>query len=140
MEALGVATSVITAVQISKEILSLCAQYALDVKDAKTGIDRLRNEVATVRDVLKGVQYLVEGEDAPKLPTLNTTTVVIDQCLSELEHLKTLLNPEKSQHPMKRLGSRALRWPFQKNDVNKIIEALQKYKTTLNLAIDIDQR
>jgi hypothetical protein len=140
MEALGAAASVIAAVQISKEILSLCAQYALDIKDAKTGIDRLRNEVATVRDVLNGVQYLVEGEDAPKLPTLNTVTVVIDQCLSELEHLKTLLNPEKNQHPMKRLGSRALRWLFQKNDVNKIIEALQKYKTTLNLALDIDQR
>jgi len=61
MEALGVAASVIAAVQISKEILSLCAQYALDVKDAKTDIDRLRNKVATVRDVLNGVKYLVEG-------------------------------------------------------------------------------
>jgi len=140
MDPLSGAASVIAVVQISKEILTLCGKYALDVKDAKDDIDRLSSEIMALRDVLNTVNDLAEGPDAAKFPALRDLTKTISQCLSELMHLKTQLDPGKGRRAMKRLGIRALKWPFKTEDINKCIVSLERSKTTINLALSADQR
>jgi len=140
MDPLSGAASVIAVVQISKEILTLCGKYALDVKDAKDDIDRLSSEIMALRDVLNTVNDLAEGPDAAKFPALRDLTKTISQCSSELIVLKTQLDPGKRRRTMKRLGLRALTWPFKTEEINKCIASLERSKTSINLALSADQR
>jgi hypothetical protein len=133
MDPLSSAASVITVVQISKEILTACGKYALDVKDAKKDIERLSSEVKALHGVLNRVKDLAEGQDTATLPTFQTITAAIAQCLSELVELKTHLDPGKKRQAMNRLGLRALKCPFKSEDVNKLLEALER-QATINLA------
>ncbi|KAF8535105.1 NACHT and WD40 domain protein [Trichophaea hybrida] len=139
MDPLSGAASVIAVVQISKEVLSLCGKYAKDAKDAKDDIDRLTNEIAALCDVLNRVNDLTNGPDAAKFPALRDLTMTISQCSSELTNLKTQLNLGKGRRVMKRLGLRALMWPFKTEDINKCSASLERCKTTINLALSADQ-
>lgn len=133
MDMLSGAASVVAVIQISKEILTLCGKFALDVKDAKKGIECLSSEVKAFHGVLNRVRDLAEDQDAAKLQTFQTLTAAIAQCSSELVELKTRLDPGKKRQAMNRLGLRALKWPFKSEDVNKLLEALER-QATINLA------
>jgi len=137
MDPLSSVASVIAVVQISERILTLCCEYAVAVKDAKGDIDRLNSEVTALFDVLKRVKYMAEGPDATTLTALNALAKPIAQCSSELLALRARLDPTRKT--MNRLGLRSLKWPFKSKDVNKIIEVLQRYKTTINMALNADQ-
>ena len=138
MVGLGEAASVVAVIQISERILSLCTKYYLKVRDAKEDIKRLQGEVEGLRDVLKKVLELVEGPGAARLPTSGLLAGRIQQCSSELQDLGNRLDPAQ-KGAMKRLGFRALKWPFTGEDVNKSIAMLERHKTTLNLALNADQ-
>ncbi|KAF8542441.1 NACHT and WD40 domain protein [Trichophaea hybrida] len=138
MDPLSLSASVIAVVQISKEILTLCGKYALDVKGAKKDIENLRSEVTALHVVLNRVKDLAEGHHAAKLPGLQSLAVAIGQCSSELEDLKTRLDPGKMRLAMNRLRI-SLKWPFESEDVNKCIAALERIKTTISLALCADQ-
>ncbi|KAF8243945.1 vegetative incompatibility protein HET-E-1 [Wilcoxina mikolae CBS 423.85] len=139
MDPLSLTASIIAVVQISKEILTLCGKYAVDVKDARSDIERLSSEVTAFHDVLNKVKDLAEGPNAAELPTLKTLIPTIDKSCSELEDLKTRLIPGKRRNAMKRLGLRALKWPFKSGDVNKFIETLDSRKSTISMALNADQ-
>ena len=49
---LGVAVRVIAVVEVSAKIASLCLEYSLAVKDAKTHITRLETEVKSLQKVV----------------------------------------------------------------------------------------
>jgi hypothetical protein len=59
MDGLGVAASAIAVVELSAKIALLCVQYSLAVKHAEADIERLRGEVNTVTDLLRGVERLL---------------------------------------------------------------------------------
>jgi polyhydroxyalkanoate synthesis regulator phasin len=140
MEALGGAASVIAVIDISAKILSLCGQYISAVKNAKEDIERLSREVAAIQDVLNRVKELSHGRDAAKLPTLAGLTKEIDRLSSELVDLEGRLAPGKGRRFMKRLGMQDLKWPLKRGEVDRFITALERHKTTINLALNTDQR
>lgn len=112
----------------------------MTVKDAKEDIERLSSEVRALNAVIREVEDLVKSRDPSKSSTLEQLTMEITRCSFQLEHLQNRLDPGKRRKTMSRLGLRALKWPFQSKDVNKIIEALEKSKTTISLALSVDQR
>jgi hypothetical protein len=137
MDPLSSTASVIAVIQISERILTLCSEYAIAVKGAKGDIERLNSEVTALFDVLKKVKDLADGPDAATLTALNALTKPIAQCSSELLAIRARLDP--TRQTMNRLGLRSLKWPFKSKEVNIVIEALQRYKTTINMALNVDQ-
>jgi len=134
MEVLGGAASVIAVVQLSGQILSLCQKYYGEVKDAKTEIENLRNEIAAVQAVLERAQELAGGTDK-----LTVSKALIEDIRAELERLVKLLDPGKRKKAMRTVGLRALKWPFTKADIEKTLRLLERHKTTLITALDTDQ-
>jgi len=134
MEALGGAASVIAVVQLSGQILSLCQKYYEDVKDAKTDIENLRNELTAVQAVLQRAQELAEGTDK-----LATSKALMEDLKAELEGLVKMLDPGKRKKAMHTVGFRALKWPFTKSQIEKTLRLLERHKTTLITALDTDQ-
>jgi hypothetical protein len=138
MDPLSTTGSAIAVIQLVDRILSLCCSYALAVKDAKGEIDRLYSEVTALHEVLKSVRALQERRDTTNQPALNMLATHIAECSSQLVDIQTRLDP--AHQTTNQLRMRSLKWPFKSKDVNDIIAKLERHKTTINLALNADQR
>jgi len=139
MAALGVAASVIAVVELSAKIASLCVQYSLAVKHAKSDIERLRGEIDSVTELLRGVERLLGGPNKAQLSTSQTLHNTLKDCFSELTRLEEKLSLGKRQKALSRFGVRTLKWPLESKEVNKVIDNLERYKQTVSLALQVDQ-
>ena len=139
MDGLSGAASVIAVVDISAKVASLCFQYSLAVKDAKNDITRLQGKVGDVKGILEKITQLLDGPGKARLPTTDTLSVPLKQCLQDLQKIKADLEPGKTRRTMKRFGFRALKWPFTSEGVEKMVARLEKYEQTFNLALQVDQ-
>jgi hypothetical protein len=139
MAGLEVAASVIAVVNLSAKVAKLCIQYSLEVKDAKGDILRLHNEVKNLGKVVSDVQHLVAGPGGAELLASEKLLDAVNDCSTQLKTLEKDIDPGKIRKGMSRFGARALRWPFQSNQVDKIIQELERCKGTISLALQVDQ-
>ena len=139
MDGVSAAASVVALVEISAKVVSLCAEYYSHVKNAKKDIDRFRLEVEALIKVLRNLHQLAQKPGAAKLFTSNTLDESINLCLSDLRHFKKKLEPGKGRKAMNRYGVRALKWPFESKELEKAIGVLERYKSTFNTALNVDQ-
>jgi hypothetical protein len=142
MDVLSAAASVIAVIQISESVASLCSRYFTAVKNAKPDIERLQGELGRLKTVLEGAQQILEDRNGARLRTSQRLCDGLSGCslqLNELEKkLKEKLNLRKTGKVMSRFGFRALRWPFEKEEVDGIIQTLKGYRDTLSAALSID--
>ena len=96
MEALGAAASVLTIIEVAKQVYSSCQNYILDVKHARQEIQRLSAEVLALSDVLERVEELLKSSSAAKLPTLRLLQKpdgAFQQCEHQLKDILGKLEP-----------------------------------------------
>ena len=137
MDGLSAAASVLAVIEISAKLVALCRDCFSEVKEAKKDIQRFRNEVTTLENILIDLRDLVDTPDRTKLPILDTS---LKQCQSTLEELVRKLEKAAGKDKMmKQFGWRAFKWPFNSNDVQKAIETIERHKNTFNLALTVDQ-
>jgi hypothetical protein len=136
MNGLSGAASVIAVIDISAKIIALCFQYSIAVKDAKNDIERIKKKVGDVKRVLEGVKKLLDGPHKARLSTTHDLFMSLEQCLRELEGLKSELESGKA---MSRFGARALKWPFTSKRVEKTISSLEGHEHTFTLGLQVDQ-
>jgi hypothetical protein len=77
-----------------------------------------------------------------KLQTLQRLRSSIYGCSSQLSQIEAKLEKKLnagSTRMMSRFGLRALKWPFESEDVNKIVRNLERYRDTLSAALNVDQ-
>ncbi|KAI9765534.1 MAG: hypothetical protein M1840_007360 [Geoglossum simile] len=142
MDGLSAAASVIAVINISGQVFDLCRKYYLEVKDARKDIQRLRDDVTSLQDVLTNVAELADAPGSAKLSILgllNQPDGPVERCRTELEGLAAKLKPGQGNDMMKQFGMRALKWPFSSKDVDKAIEAIGRYQAIFSLALTADQ-
>jgi len=139
MDGVSAAASVVALLEVSLKVVSLCKEYYSKVKDAKDDINRFRLEFQTFVHILRGLRRLAEDSKTAHIFASQSLAGSITQCQSDLEILQQKLDPGKHQKTMSRFGMRALRWPFQSSDVEKIMQSLERYKSTFNATLNIDQ-
>jgi len=95
--------------------------------------------VLALQNLFQQVEGLAKGPGAAKLVA---SKEIIESTSSELERefkmLQRMLEPGKRQSILKSFGRR-LKWPLQKEDVERIIKLLEGHKTTLITAMNCDQ-
>ncbi|KAI1386041.1 uncharacterized protein F4822DRAFT_430918 [Hypoxylon trugodes] len=136
---LSVTASVIAVVDASIKVASLCSKYYKDVKNAQKDIDRLKSEITNLKDVSKSVQKLLDGPNGAKLEASQSLHSALKEILSQLETLETKLRPTKHRKAMRKFGWRALKWPFEGEDVDKAVQDLRRHAQTVSLALQVDQ-
>jgi hypothetical protein len=139
MDGLSGAASIIAVLEISAKVVSLCVQYSVAVKDAKRDIERLQGKVIDLDNVLKEVQKLLGKEDKSQLSTTRELVALLKECYEQLQELKTQLEPGRGHKAMRRVGFRALKWPFTGKQVEKMVNSIEQYGHTFSLALQIDQ-
>ena len=125
--------------QVSGSVLKIIWKYYGDVKDAKSDIQSLANELKDFQNVALEVQKLLQKRGAnADLPTSSDLTQTLKQSLLDVQDLELKLDPGTGDKLMKRVGRRALKWPFTKMEVVEWVSKLQRFKSTLNLALNAD--
>jgi hypothetical protein len=142
MEAVGSAASVITLIELSAKVASLCFQYSSAVKNARSDIERLRGELKRLTTTLQGAQQLLESPNGKRLQTSQGLRNGLIDCSSQLSQLQSRLekkaNPGPARKAMSRIGFRALKWPFESKEIDAIIKNLERYRDTLSVGLAVD--
>jgi hypothetical protein len=146
MDGLSASASIITVIQVSGQIFSLCRDYYFTVKDAQDDIQLLLNELTALQDMLESVVEMVEVSGNSKLSILEILSKPngpLEQCSTELNSLATKLNSDAGDagEMMRRSGRRALKWPFTSKDVEKSVSVsmIGRHQSIFSLSLAADQ-
>ncbi|KAF3937930.1 hypothetical protein ABW19_dt0210345 [Dactylella cylindrospora] len=133
MEPLSATASIIAVIQG----IGVCWKIYSGLKDARSDIEELQKEVASVEELVKRVRQLVRSPEGNQLSKSKELENALQGACSELERLEKKLG---SQTDRKTWGlKRRVKWPFTGPDVVKITGNLERWKTSIGLALNIDQ-
>ncbi|KAL8670775.1 MAG: hypothetical protein Q9168_004697 [Polycauliona sp. 1 TL-2023] len=152
MEPLSVTASVIAVLQAAEAVISVCCNYrsasagsSWEVPRVLEGTRDLRNVLRTLEDIADKAETGAKGgkSNLPALAKLcDPTTGSLVQCLETLSSLEKRLTPPSWFGPdgSKRSNLvQALSWPLKKAETERTLEKLEGFKSTLNLAVSLDQ-
>ncbi|SCO87692.1 uncharacterized protein FRV6_11819 [Fusarium oxysporum] len=122
-EVVGLAASVIAVIDLSAKVATLCFQYSTAVGNARTDVAHLQSRLNDLDACLRGVHRVLHGPNNQALPI---SRELIDSL-------------DGSRKTMRRLGLRALKWPFDSKEVSGIVANLERYKQTIMLCLQVDQ-
>ena len=138
MDPLSGVASVVAVVQISGQIIKICHGYISEVKSARADISRLVVEVQSFQEVLQSLRTKIEGPDGPKLVSTRTVVESIERSQHDLKALQAKLETKQDRRSMRRFGIRVLKWPLESHEVDRIINVLERHKSTIDLAMSTD--
>lgn len=138
-EALGLAASVVTVIDLSAKIASRCSEYYTNVKNARDDIERLQRGAQGLKAALERVQALCDGPNGVKLQESQSLREGVKDCQKQLAELETKLEPRTRDKLMSRYGMRALRWPLKSNEVDGIMKKLGNCKDNISFSLQVDQ-
>lgn len=131
--------TILAAVTTSATVITLISRYYSGVKNAREDVKRFSASVEEIHNVLQKVQALAKGPDAARLPASDPAVAAIEQSLREITELEEQLNPKMRGKMMRRVGLRALKWPFTSKQMDEYITNLERRKAMLSLALNADQ-
>ncbi|KAJ3568906.1 hypothetical protein NPX13_g6262 [Xylaria arbuscula] len=138
-EAFGVAASALAVAELSAKIISQCLQYSRAVKHAKKDVERVTEQVTTWNTVAKKLQDLLDGPHRTRLEASEEVRGALKDCRRQLGSLLDRLTPGKGRQAMTRFSIRALKWPFDSKEVEKILQDLSRCMQPVTTALQIDQ-
>jgi len=100
----------------------------------------LMDSIMALQTTFQQVQNLTKGPGATKLIALKP---LLESSSSELkkkfDQILEILQPSIRQNKKRKTLSERLKWPFQKADVEQILQLLERHKSALIFAINSDQ-
>jgi hypothetical protein len=121
----------LTVIDLLIKITGHCVEYSTAVSNAKQDIERLHCQVKSLNRAVTSVHQLLDGQYGATLITSRNIVDSIDGCTSQLLEVERRL----ARHA----GLRALRWPFDKKEIEKILGNLGRHEQTIALAMQVDQ-
>jgi len=100
----------------------------------------LMNSIMALQTAYQQVKRLAEGPGATKLialkPLLESSSLELEK---EFNRILQILQPGLGQRTRRKVLRQRLKWPFQKADVEQILQLLERHKSALTLAMNSDQ-
>jgi uncharacterized protein YoxC len=138
-EALALASSVITVIDLSAKVASRCSEYYANVKNARDDIERLQREAQGLKATLDRVQSMCDSPNGVKLHESQSLHEAVKDCKKQLDQLETKLEPRTTKKLMSRYGMRTLRWPLKSKEVDGIMKKLGNCKDSISFSLQVDQ-
>ncbi|KAI3318812.1 vegetative incompatibility protein HET-E-1 [Xylariaceae sp. AK1471] len=138
-DAFSVAASALAVAELSAKVISLCLQYSREVKHAKENIERVKKEIATWKNVVEALQSLLKSPDGTNLQISQDLPDALEGGRAQLEWVYEKLAPSRRRQAMKQFGLRALKWPFNSKEVEKIVKELARCMQPVTTALQVDQ-
>lgn len=138
-EAIGVAASIAGLVQVIATVYGLIHTYAGGVNRADKDRQELLEELKTLSLLVVHLQDEVREnwEGSPALQALCSRDGVLQGCALECAvELKRLEDRFKHKN---RFLSR-LKWPLQAGETKEYVEKIERFKSTVDIALGLDNR
>ncbi|KAJ6026350.1 NACHT and WD40 domain protein [Penicillium canescens] len=139
MEGISAAASVIGIIQLAGSIVKICGGYLQEVKHARDDIIALKRTVADLESTVEKIREYLEGRDGTTLTISSSLVRSIANCLSDLGSLKKSVDPGKGKDFMRRFGIRAFKWPLNRTEVDRLIQNLERCKSSFTLSLQVNQ-
>jgi len=98
------------------------------------------DSIVALQTAFQQVQNLAKGPGATKLialkPLLEISSLELER---EFNRIFQILQPELGQRATMGSLRQRLKWPFQKADVEQILQLLERHKSALTFALNSDQ-
>lgn len=130
--------TIIAVATTATTILSFLSKYVQDVKNAQEDVERLVKQIEDIHSLLLRIEKIAKSPDSAKLPALEKSFTAIEKTFSDIQELVEKLKPKTSQRLMSKVGLRALKWPFTKEQMANYIARLESEKASLTLAFQTD--
>ena len=138
MDPLSSTASVIAVISLAGSVVKICGGYIQEVKGAKDEIIELQQAITDLANVLQELELRLRSSNGLELPSSQNLEGPLSKCHSTLAGLEMTISPRKRTQVMRRLGIRALVWPFNRLEVKRTISDLERYKSTFILSLQID--
>ena len=134
-EILGVLSSIVAVLELSGTVIN----YVHKLKSASTDCNRILLELSTIAGFLSSLKELIskaESQDVwlDTVRSLDLPKGPMAQYALSLEQLERKLKPLAG---WKKAG-KAVRWPFEKNEILEILASIERQKTLFILALEND--
>jgi len=100
----------------------------------------LMNGIMALQTAFQQVENLAKGPAATKLialkPLLESSSLELGK---EFNRILQILQPGLRQKTKQNLLRQRLKWPFEKAEVEQILQLLERHKSALTLAMNSDQ-
>ena len=131
----GLAASIIQLIDTTAKAI----KYINDVKDAPTERARLAREATSLLALLTDLRYRVEETTSTDpwftgIRSLGVEGGPMEQFNRAMEDLTSKLRPGKS---LKKF-SKAVFWTLEKNEINNTLTQIERLKSFVNLALQMD--
>jgi hypothetical protein len=125
--------SILTIIDLSAKVLLACYRLQSQIKDAKSDITQLIDELESVSTVLTELHAIVTADTIPSLGTISVANVESGP-LAAVRHV--LDDLQRKLQPFSKPGLKAkLLWPLESKSIKEKVAVLQNAKSTLQLAI-----
>jgi hypothetical protein len=136
MDGLSVAASIIAVLQLTGAVIG----YLNDVKDAPKECQQCAIEASNLQSLLINLLYqLNQGQTGDRWYTavraLNVENGPLDQYKQALEQLRSKVEIQDGIQKVKR----RLLWKFSKEEVTSILARMERLKTHVSFALQMDQ-
>lgn len=131
ISAIGLLSSAVSVAELAGTILVKLYKYYLDSKTAATRSAELRDEVGLVLSLLNAVI----GNSEPHVSSIHRVELVwaINGLQNVLTEILQRVTPETTT------GLHRLTWPFKKDENDRLLSKLERYKSVFTLALNIEQ-
>jgi hypothetical protein len=135
MDGLSVAASIIAVLQLTGAVIG----YLNDVKDAPKECQQCAIEASNLHSLLINLLYhLNQGQTGDRWYTavraLNVENGPLDQYKQALEQLRSRVELQDGVRKVKR----RLLWKFSKEEVTSILARMERLKSLVNIALEMD--
>jgi len=141
MDPLSATASAIAILQITGSIIATCYEYRSRIKSAESDARRITNELNDLRTIIDALFILLQSE--PKnyaqssiLGQLAERDGPLARCETDLMSLQQKLQPKEGW----RAAKATIFWPLKESDVNRLLDSIERTKSTVQLALAADQR
>ncbi|KAF5259423.1 hypothetical protein FOXYS1_9951 [Fusarium oxysporum] len=87
----------------------------------------------------KKVKTLIEGPQGAKLKASQDFALNITETLSVLSKEDAKLQPPAKSSVRQRLGLKSLKWPFESDQVHRVVQRIRRCSESLSLALQADE-
>jgi hypothetical protein len=135
MDELNVAASIITVLQLTGAVIG----YLNDVKDAPKECQQCTIEASNIQNLLINLRYRVEKGQAgdpwcTAVRDLNIKNGPLDQYKQALEQLRSRVEIQDGVQKVKR----RLLWKFSKEEVKSILARIERLRSVVMVALEMD--
>jgi len=103
-------------------------------------MNALMDSIMALQTAFQQVQNLAKGPYATKLialkPLLESSSLELEK---EFKRILQILQPGLGKRATRKVLRQRLKWPFQKADVEQILQVLERHKSSLIFAMNSDQ-